>query len=126
MAISIYLAASLFVQTGAHEPASTTGRVFLVIWGFTMLIVLSCYTASMATFLTTSAASYDSIRSVEDLVESGLSVCMDAMGTTSISAVKNLYASLMINKVAYSDMPTALKNGQCGAIIIDEASYRTW
>ena len=83
---SIYLAFALFVQTGGHTPVSPVGRIFQVTetsllicymlsvvwaqigWGFTMLVVLSSYTASMATFLTVSATPVNTINSVEDLV----------------------------------------------------------
>lgn len=43
---SIYLAFSRFVDVGGHVPASPTGRLFMLFWGFTVLIFISCYTVS--------------------------------------------------------------------------------
>ena len=68
----------------------------------------------------------DTINSVEDLVNGGLAACMDKSSAIQQAAVRGLFPALLIRPTANADMPKALKDGKCSAIVIDEANYAIW
>jgi len=122
--MSMYLSAALFVQTGAHEPRSPSGRLFMVFWGLTVLVLLSCYTASMASFLVVGAETSSEINSVDDLINRGLPACI--MYEVGAAAMRRIFPDLLISMEGGGPMamPERLRSKTCAAAIVNRVELR--
>jgi len=77
---SLYEYAAGFLWGGFEYPLTTASKIFQIIMGFALLIVVSTYTANLAAFITLSQSPGLSATSVDDAMVNGKALCMEEGG----------------------------------------------
>ena len=115
---------SLFGVSVLHSPKTAGGHVLCLALGLFLVIIVSSYTASLATLLTTSALS-TAVKDIEDVKARALTVCVQA----SVERIfKALYPGIpVLSFVSYEDLFFAIEKQECaagvvGSITIDSAN----
>ncbi len=145
MFMSLYLAFAHFTDTANHTPKSWQGRWMMVAWGFTVVILISSYTANLASYLTRTQgpqayvfsspvdaerqrAPYCIAESAADLTETYVLNKYPDVPTVKVPApLGDTEADItrsLINQMPYGPSQFGeLKSGQCKAALMTKAQW---
>jgi hypothetical protein len=93
---SIYLAMIAFNDQGGHEPHTPSGRVFLIVWGVTVMITTAALTAELAAFLTdrSESANADAFSTAAEAERKQIPVCVSARSTLLRTQTRISYSAM--------------------------------
>ena len=92
-----YLSFSTLFGTGSHEPKTIYGQVYCTVWIFFSLIIISSYTANLASILTMRDLDTE-IKTIEDVIAKNGVLC-NKNNTAFGQYVKNAYGPLGLRMV---------------------------
>jgi Ligand-gated ion channel len=124
----IYEAAIVFTGHLGVRSNNHSARIMALSWTFWTLIVVSAYTANLASFLLSPSVKVSRINSLATALQSNASVCTLA-GAVVESASRAAYPNLkLIGKETYEDIFDALRvgpmNGGCHAAVLEANDVR--
>jgi hypothetical protein len=120
--MSLYLTIAAFTAGGSFRPYSFTGKAFVLTWTFTALVLVTSYTANMASMLVVSRAKESVVADVEDATARGLPVCVYRNGAFD-EFIRAQYPHLNIRYPAEWTYES-LRTGECAAMIKDHTSFK--
>lgn len=125
---SIYMAFAQFTDVGGYEPKTKGGRGIVLLLGFTFVVLLSAYTANLASILTVSRAPTLTIGSIGDLISRELALCVNS---DMFGRVLRDYPTLRLVKLGDAfyggdDGVVALRAGTCAAVMLTANEYETY
>lgn len=112
---------------GFQDPNTRLSAMYQVCVSLTILIVVSAYTANLASYMTLKRIPAHRFGSVEELIASKQSVC--TVGSYAMqSTLEKLYPTLAfdVSHSANGDIATALVEQQCSASIVPHIDYDGW
>uniref|UniRef100_A0A0G4GZX1 Ionotropic glutamate receptor C-terminal domain-containing protein n=1 Tax=Chromera velia CCMP2878 TaxID=1169474 RepID=A0A0G4GZX1_9ALVE len=119
---------SLFSASAEHSPVGFAGRLMTLGFGFFVLVILSSYTANLASILTTQRTS-GRVNSITDIEENRLTLCVQS---ATISTFAALYPRVKTTTgVGWVKLLEMYDNNECQAILFsdrafDELQYGAW
>eukprot|EP00930_Biecheleria_cincta_P045737 TRINITY_DN31517_c0_g1_i1.p1 TRINITY_DN31517_c0_g1~~TRINITY_DN31517_c0_g1_i1.p1 ORF type:complete len:523 (-),score=57.11 TRINITY_DN31517_c0_g1_i1:353-1921(-) len=135
---SLYLSTMLLTGAGAHNPHSMIGRFFSASWGLTLLLIVSWYTADLASSRTVSKVADLSWSSIEDMKSQGRTACVHRGDTLQASGLyQRMHPDLYIRVIGDNDddatltaeqlfarMLGLLEVGECDGLIVETLDPR--
>jgi hypothetical protein len=100
----------------AHRPRSTSARIFMIGYGFFILIVLASFTANTATFLVASA-DQPLLENLEDAIKQNKKMCVLHSIADSLVDQTPRVAGILIRKVDMSSLFKGLEDGECDLLV---------
>ena len=120
--VSILNTALEFAGAKWHSPRTFAGRVFAFGWLFARLLLISSYTANLAsTFITDSLATYQ-VESIPDAIARDLKLCYT--GVVSAPLVLKLYPDVNLQEVNEDEMLAAISEGRCAGTVMSFDEWR--
>eukprot|EP00931_Biecheleriopsis_adriatica_P111180 TRINITY_DN8552_c0_g5_i1.p1 TRINITY_DN8552_c0_g5~~TRINITY_DN8552_c0_g5_i1.p1 ORF type:complete len:519 (-),score=66.04 TRINITY_DN8552_c0_g5_i1:107-1663(-) len=122
LAQSLYLTVASFTSGGIFRPHTAAGKTFVLTWTFTVLVLVSSYTANMASMIVISRSKEAAVTSVEDAIDRGLPVCVYHGGAFD-NFMTRTYPSLHIRYPEVWSYEN-VRNGVCAAMVKDRMSFQ--
>eukprot|EP00802_Teleaulax_amphioxeia_P007544 Tamp_07551.p1 GENE.Tamp_07551~~Tamp_07551.p1 ORF type:complete len:637 (+),score=109.74 Tamp_07551:145-1911(+) len=119
--VSILNTALEFAGGKWHTPHTFSGRVFTFGWLFARLLLISAYTANLASTFITDALENYGVESIEDAVSRELPICIS--GVVSGPLLKSLHPDIDLVEVEDDQMFSAINDGTCVGSVM---SYDEW
>ena len=95
MGNEVYLTFTFMTIGAGREPHTGFGKMLLAVMSFFVLVATSMYTANLATQLLLSAQESTRYTGIDDIIGSGLAVCMPA-GTAMVGMLADAYPAAQI------------------------------
>lgn len=97
---SVYLSANQALGGDSLSSHSGRSKLLHLAWGCLLLVLLSWYTGIVATQLVVAQVTQDGeVRSVSDLIERKLPVCIHGADTSGLASLQAIYQNLKFEKV---------------------------
>ena len=123
--IVTYIHKSFLVVTGHLDllPNTHAGQIVSFSMSFFAILLMSAYTANLASFLVVQKASNVQINTVNDIINLGRSICV-YQGTAIETELSGMYANAnLIPKLDDSEVMKGVRNGDCDFGVLALASY---
>jgi hypothetical protein len=108
----------------AITPQTLSTKLTRIAYGFFMLIVLSTYTANLATTLVTTPVTLYKVANIDEAASKKMSVC--AFSAAAITTLATFYPTINVVKIATTDAAVcvqALIQGQCDAAALFQSDW---
>ena len=113
---------------GFEYPLSKFSAIYQLILGFFVLVIVSSYTANLASFITISARPTAAVSRLDDAVSSNgrIGICADASDSSTISMIGALYPRLHLTLGAsFTDLSDRLRSRNlCDGAIMQTIAYK--
>lgn len=112
----LYLVAGQLTAALNFGPVSAFGKLFTISWAFVVLLLVSAYTANLASYLVVKKTESMEISSIEEAVELKLPICCLAETELICRTVQSMYPTAII--VGTSDWKSTMslvRDGTCKA-----------
>ena len=126
---NIFLAALTFTGHMSYQPNTTPSRILVMSWGFWTIIVLSAYTANMASFLVSQNSKAPRISTIEEALLTSTPLCVQR-GAVIDDLLTDKYPELnLVRKDTEGGMFEGLGlgwysgQGGCGALLTNLGTY---
>ena len=126
---NIFLAALTFTGHMSYQPNTTPSRILVMSWGFWTIIVLSAYTANMASFLVSQNSKPPRISTIEEALLTSTPLCVQR-GAVIDDLLTDKYPELnLVRKDTEGEMFDGLGlgwysgKGGCGALLTNLGTY---
>jgi polar amino acid transport system substrate-binding protein len=118
---SLWWAAVTMASVGYGDlvPRTVVGRIIAVIWMFVSLVLVSVFTASMASTLTAERLSGISIRGIEDLRDLKVGAVEHTSGASLLEA-----NHIPFTKISFGELVNSVSEGKVQAAVSDEPLLR--
>lgn len=113
---------------GFQEPGSRLSAVYQCIVAFIILIVVSAYTANLASAMTVSRTPQAAFGSVDEVIASKTAACV-AGDYAAQGTYESLYPNLVYDKTTaawFDSIDEGLLDGTCKAAIVPRIEFDTW
>jgi Ligand-gated ion channel len=127
---NFYLASVAFSGHFSFKPTTNATRVLGLSWAFWVVIVVSAYTANMASFMVSQKVKIFRLSSIEDAVTQKLPICIN-QGTFIDSVLSNMYPDLNLVRMpsiadAFDEIKKDEKVSVCETLAYDMNSVRMY
>jgi polar amino acid transport system substrate-binding protein len=118
---SLWWAAVTMASVGYGDlvPRTILGRIIAIIWMFVSLVLVSVFTASMASTLTAERLSGISIRGIEDLRRLKVGAAEHTSGARLLEANQ-----IPFTKISFGELVNSVSQGKVQAVVSDEPLLR--
>mmetsp|Transcript_94712 Transcript_94712/g.276998 ORF Transcript_94712/g.276998 Transcript_94712/m.276998 type:complete len:499 (+) Transcript_94712:62-1558(+) len=118
---ALFLSAGAFTGGASFTPGTRPGKLLIVAWSFTVLVLTSGYTAKLASMLVSNGQRRSPVASVEEAVQEGLGICVPR-GSMEETILRNMYPTALTQGFPGHD--TFLKHGLRGMPCIGQLIAR--
>lgn len=123
---NLFLTAITFTGQFEFKPSTNSARIFTASLAFWSLIIMSAYTANLASFLVVQNTPSITINTVEDAVRNNYRICV-IQGTSSDEAMAKAYPEARVVKVSTEEENySQLRNGMCDISLNTVSSWEEY
>ena len=120
---NIFLSMLLFTQHFQFNPHSYAGRVFSISLSFWSLIIISSYTANLASYFVVQNAPTVKINGIDDAIRASMSICIWE-GTGAEEFARATYPQgLFVGKDSEEESLLGVKSGDCDLALLSVQSW---
>jgi len=122
---SVFLGVGSFTGGAGYTPYSPAGRLFIIGWTFTILLLTSAYTANLAGLLIVEGKQGAVVKSLSEAVHRGLKVCVPE-GTIYEKILRGRQSGVRAVPIQRGHRTQPILDGTCVGMVEGEDAWDIW